>query len=112
MRYSIALLSALALAGCASQGGTPTVVASAEIALTAAEKAATIYKTMPQCDSAHAKPFCSEITVIAQIEKADNVAFDAVMAARAGGTSATVAAANAAIVALVDLIPAAITPSH
>jgi hypothetical protein len=100
---------ALALAGCANSGGTQTAVAGTEVALTAAEKAATLYVTLPQCGPAHPAPICSDAPVIAKIKAADNVAFDAVMAARAGGSDAKVATANAAIAALVELIPAATT---
>lgn len=97
----------LFLGGCASSGGTTTAVAGTKIALTAAEKAATLYSSQPQCGPTHPAPFCSELSLITQIKQADNAAYAAVMAARSGGDSATLDTANAAVAALVSLIPAA-----
>lgn len=102
--FTTILWSALAvwLAGC-SAGATTTTVAQTEVALTAAEKAATLYVSLPQCPKG--TPLCSDSAVIVQIKAADNAAFNATMAARSGGDDAKVAAANAAIAALVTMIP-------
>lgn len=99
----IALAIAVLLAGCAGQS-TQQTVAQTEVALTAAEKAATLYVTLPLCSATTAK-LCSDAKVSGQIKAADQVAFDAVMAARASGDSAKLAAANAAVAALAALIP-------
>jgi hypothetical protein len=102
--FTVLIWGALAvwLAAC-SPGATQTAVARTEVALTAAEKAATLYVTLPQCPKA--SPFCSEAAIITQVKAADNVAYSAVMQARSGGDDAKVAAANAAIATLVSLIP-------
>lgn len=112
MKY-LPIVGILLLTGCASTSGpasgtTATAVAQAEVALTAAEKAATLYVRLPQCVATN-RPICSEASINNQIKAADNVAFNAVMAARAGGDSAKLAAANAAVAALVTLIPITIT---
>jgi hypothetical protein len=102
--FAVMIFGALAmwLAAC-SPGATTTAVAQTEVALTAAEKAATLYVSLPQCPKG--TPLCSESAIIVQIKAADTVAFNATMAARSGGDDAKVAAANAAIATLVTLIP-------
>lgn len=101
----LALIGFALIPGCAKQGATTTTVAQTELALTAAEKAATLYVTLPQCTTA-TRPICSEKATIATIKDADNTAFAAVMAARQGGDQAKVAAADAAVATLVSVIPA------
>ena len=101
--FTTVLWGALAvwLAACAP-GTTTTTVAQIEVALTAAEKAATLYVSLPQCPR---QPLCSDAPIIAQVKAADTAAFNATMAARSGGDDAKVAAAQAAITTLVTLIP-------
>lgn len=100
---AIVLGLSLTTAACSNKpSDTASTVAKIEVALTAAERIAINYVTLPACPKA---PICADAEVVARIKQADNVAFDAVMAARASGTNANVAAANAAIAALLNLIP-------
>lgn len=110
------ILKALALvgliAGCQNASGTATTTTSAgdkisqiEVALTAAEKAATLYIKLPQC-TAKTKPVCSEADVIVKIKAADNIAYDAVTAAKATNTPDQVTTALKAVSDLVAVIPA------
>lgn len=91
------------LAACSGQT-TAQTVAQVEVALTAAEKAATIYVQLPLCSTTKSK-VCSDAAVANKIKAADNVAFDAVQAARQSNDSAKTAAAAAAVKALTDIIP-------
>lgn len=101
--YSTA--AALLLAGCSTQpAAVKTDIAAIELALTAAEKAALLYVTRPQCPKG--APICSEKATVDQVKQADNTAYAAVKAARASGDSAKAATASAAIAALVSFIPA------
>lgn len=109
IRLTLAACLAVTLAGCAGQS-TQQTVAQTEVALTAAEKAATLYVRLPLCTTTAAK-LCSDAKVSGQIKAADQVAFDAVMAARGSGDSAKLAAANAAVAALAALIPVTVA-SH
>lgn len=96
---------ALLLAGCSTQpAAVKTDIAAIELALTAAEKAALLYVTRPQCPKA--APLCSDKATVDQIKQADSTAYAAVKAARASGGSASAATASAAIAALVSMIPA------
>ena len=105
---NFALVSVLALTlgvvtACSNKPtDTATVVAKVQVALTAAERIAINYVTLPACPKA---PICADETVVARIKQADKVAFEAVMAARQAGSNANLAAANAAIAALLNTIP-------
>lgn len=80
----IGLGFALALTACVSEKETAPVqtsVASVEIALTAAEKLALNYTTLPRCGTAFV-PLCSDPVVVAKIKSMDNTAYNAVVAAR------------------------------
>ena len=79
------LVSAAFLWGCGAQttavvdSKISTTVAQVEVALTAAEQAALIYKRLPTCP---AKPVCSDPAVVAKILNLDNQAYNAVVLAR------------------------------
>jgi hypothetical protein len=92
----LVLLAAGMLSACANR----TSVAMAQVALTAAEQAATAYVTRPPCP---AVTLCSDADVVARIKAADNVAYAAVQAAATGAT--TPDAAMAAVAGLIALIP-------
>lgn len=97
---------ALLLAGCgATPAAVQTNVAQLEVALTAAEKAAFLYATRPQCPTS--APLCSDAATVAKVKAADNTAYAAVKGARAAPTdTAQAARASAAVAALVSMIPA------
>lgn len=103
MRYAVAFL-ALILTAC-QNGQTTTGVYTAAVALTAADRAAIQYVTLPLCGPTHPKPLCSEPAVSAEIKRAAQVAHDAVKKAEMAGDNASLAAANAAIVALAEVTP-------
>lgn len=102
LKQTAALAAVLLLVGCGTTKAPPakTDIAAVEIALTAAEKAATLYVTRPQCPQA--APLCSERATVDKIKAADNTAFTAVRLARTGGD---ILAASSAIAALVALVP-------
>ena len=103
----IAALAGLALSGCSStsSGGTQTTVYAAATALTAADDAAIQYVTLPLCGPTHPAPLCSDAATTTKIKAYAQQAHDAVKAAEAGGDSASLAAANAAISLLVNATP-------
>lgn len=108
LMIGIATTTLILLAGCAGTATNPaastqTGVAAAEVALTAAEKAALTYASLPQCPVG--APICSDAATIAKVKAGDNTAYAAVKAARASGASADIAVANAAIAALVSMVP-------
>ena len=76
-----------------------TNVAQTEIALTAAEQSAFIYASLPRCPAPNP---CSKQATVDAIKAADAIAYQAVKAAQSGSA---VAEANAAVAALVALIP-------
>lgn len=87
----LALAAAFTVAACTPPQQAVTL-ASVEIALTAAENAGLAYRTSAVADPA----------VVVKILAADTIAYNAVKTARSGGS---VAAADAAVLALVALIP-------
>ncbi len=100
------LLPLLGCAGCVQQPGLP--LAQLELALTASEKAALVYVTLPTC-IVDGQPLCSTAAAVTKIKAADNQAFAAVLAARAAPADNVKAqAAAAAVAALVASIP--VTP--
>lgn len=126
MKYLITLILSAALAGCAttsgtSPPGTTTTVAGDAAARTVfatksayagALAAAVAYKRLPVCATPPALP-CSKPEIVAQLQKADNVAAGALDAAEAAvrtpslGTSAldtAVGAASAALAAMNALL--------
>lgn len=107
-RITVVIVVSILAAGCAAQQGASvqTDVAKAEVALTAAERVALHYVTLPPCLKAHA-PLCSDAAVVARIKQADNAAYAAVKAARASNNRSDLTAANAAVAALSALVPPA-----
>ena len=102
---NLILTACLALAGCSGQSAPVAYangVASAEVALTQAEKAALVYTSLPRCPAA---PVCSDSVIVASIGAADNKAYAAVQALKAG--TGTQDAAAAAVAVLLAIIPAA-----
>lgn len=80
MRKIIAVL-ALALAACAGTPESPSqAVYAAHGAYATTLTAALAYKRLPPCQ--RAKPPCSDPAVVAQLQKADDVAFEALSAAQ------------------------------
>jgi hypothetical protein len=117
MKKALALLAcAVALAGCSTTGALPETpqqaVFAAKSTYSTALTAAVAYKRLPAC-SAAVKPPCSDPAMVAQLQKADNVAAAALDAAEAAartpqiGQSAAaraVQAAQASLAALTTLI--------
>ena len=100
----VGFFAALTLSACASQQAATIAtnsVAGAEIALTAAEKAALVYTSLPRCPSSSL--LCSDSALVSKIKSADNVAYETVTAARSN--SALVAVALTSIQTLTNLIP-------
>lgn len=94
------------LTGCAGNppsAATSNGVAGAQVALTAAEKAALTYSSLPQCPKQ--APLCSDAATIGKIKSADTAAYNAVKAARLSLAAADVVTANGLIAALVSIIP-------
>jgi|SRR6266851_6825040 len=77
--FPVALALAGSLAACTSTA-VGNDVAAAEIALTGAEQVALIYTGRPRCGGT--VKLCSSQTVVDQIKKLDQQAYDAVQAAR------------------------------
>jgi uncharacterized membrane protein YtjA (UPF0391 family) len=98
----VALLGAvLGLTGCA--GTAAGRIAQAEVALTAAERAALAYVVLPACALGQAAVTCSDPSTVAKIKASDTFAFTAVMAAKDGKVSPD--DALAAVSALTTIIP-------
>lgn len=95
---AIAFTAALSLSACASQEAHNTVsndVLAAEQTLTATERLALIYTTLPRCGGV--ARVCSDHATVQKIKDLDNQAYMAVKAARqnAGLLSAALAAIGA-----------------
>lgn len=105
------LAAALACLGaCTSPSSTlQNDIAAVEVALTAAETAATAYVKLPACTGANA-PVCADPKIVAQIKSADTQAYDAVQIAKAALSVASLAQAQAAVSALTKAIPAVPSP--
>jgi hypothetical protein len=95
----IVLVSCLLLGACASGGND---IVAAEVALTAAEKAATLYTKLPRCAGANSS-ICSEQGAVDKIKALDNTAYGAVKAAEAN--PALVSIAVSAVSDLNNAIP-------
>jgi pyrimidine deaminase RibD-like protein len=97
-------MSVLSLGACA--GSSPAAdVAALEAGLTAAEGAATAYITLAPCTGTDG-PLCSTASIVAQIKAADIQAYALVKAAEAAaGDPTSVATAQAAVAALLTLVP-------
>jgi hypothetical protein len=103
----------LGLGACSGAGSNPAAdIAALESGLTAAESAATAYITLPLCAPAPATaggnnaPLCSKASITAQIKTADAQAYALVKAAEAAdGDPTSVATAEAAVAALLTLVP-------
>ena len=95
----IILAGTLALAGCSGVTASNDV-ASTAVALTGAERLASVYVALPRCP---ATAPCSDPAVVAQIKAADNAAYAAVKQAEANPSMS--GAAAAAVSALLVLIP-------
>lgn len=100
------LAALLLLDGCANTN-TQTGVYATAVALTAADNVAIQYVTLPLCGPTHPGPLCSDAKITGQIKSYAQAAHDAIKAAEAAGDSATLAAANAAVAALVSVTPKA-----
>jgi hypothetical protein len=104
MKRLLPLAIPLAVAACAAQTAiqpvSPRTVAEAELALTAAERAALAYTSLPPCPAAK---ICADPALKAKIKSADVIAYNAVVAAR--DNPALAGAAWSAITALGGLIP-------
>jgi hypothetical protein len=114
MRYLAWGALALVLAACGTQPQraqqSATTVAATEVALTAAEQAATAYVKLPQCTGANG-PLCSWPDFVVRIKDYDNRAFAAVMAARANPSDGTLlSTANTAVAAFTSVV--AMTVKH
>jgi hypothetical protein len=103
-----AALLALGLGGCAANPTVATSVAAVEVALTAADQAALQYVVLPLCTGTNG-PLCSSAAISAKIKADAQTAYNAVMAARNNESSATLAAASAAIAVLTADVPAITT---
>jgi hypothetical protein len=101
------LLLLVALASCAAPAtsGTQAGVYAAASDLIVADERALQYVTQPLCGPAHAPPACSAPPTSARIKVAAQAAHDAVRAAQAVQTQASLDAATAAIAALVAATP-------
>jgi len=103
----------LGLGACSGAGSNPAAdIAALESGLTAAESAATAYITLPLCAPAPATAggnnasLCSKASITAQIKTADAQAYALVKAAEAAdGDPTSVATAEAAVAALLTLVP-------
>jgi hypothetical protein len=105
-RYPIAVafaigLTTIGLAGCKSSTSVQNDVAAAEIALTAAERVALIYVSLPRCGGT--ATLCSAQATVDKIKVLDNNAFTAVKAAEQDET--LLSAAWVAISSLSSAIP-------
>ena len=80
MKLIFAALLALALAGCATGGSPQEVVFQARGAQNVALRAAVEYKRLAPCATPAKQP-CSDKAVVAQLQKADEVADRALAAA-------------------------------
>lgn len=95
----------LLVAGCASKSAV-TGSYMAATGLTAAELSAAEYVRLPPCSVVHQPPACSDDKIVGQIDQARQAAYAAVKQAEASGSNADLVAANAAVAALVSLVPA------
>lgn len=96
-----AFLAAAALAGLVACGvPLSNDILAAEVALTAAEKAATIYAELPRCPAA---ALCSSQATVNKLKVLDNTAYNAVKSAQAN--PALVNLAITAITAFKDALP-------
>lgn len=96
----LSLTALCVLAACAGQ--STSTQAAVETALTAAEKAATVYAQLPLCPRPGGT-LCSDASAVQRIKAADNVAYAGVVDMRAG--KVTPEAAAALVASLVALIP-------
>lgn len=115
-RHLIALTLALALVGCGTTVATPDTPAqavyAAKSAYATALTAAVAYKRLPACSATRPVP-CSHPDLVAQLQKADNVAAASLDAAEAAArtplvsataTGRAVQAAQAALAAMTSLV--------
>lgn len=116
-RSLIALMLAASLAACANMpGGAPETpeqaVFAAKSTYATALTAAVAYKRLPACSATRPMP-CSEPALVAQLQKADNVAAAALDAAEAAArtprvgstvTAKAVQAAQASLAAMTSLV--------
>ena len=101
-RPLLALVLAAALAACANAGaGISAKVDAAVVGLTAAERAALVYTSLPRCPAA---ALCSDPATVQKIKDADNIAYAAVKAAEQN--EALLGAALSAVSALQGTVPA------
>jgi hypothetical protein len=105
-----ALLFVLFLTACATPETAQQAVFQTKSGYEVALTAAVAYKRLPPCEKA-AQP-CSDKSVVAQLQKADKVAYDALRAAESavrtpalgqGSANAAVTAARAALDAFVSI---------
>lgn len=117
MKRIVILAVAGALSACAAGGSGPTPKASVltlESGLTAAERLALNYVSLPRC-GANAPSICSDPAVVAAIKQRDLAAYTAVTAAQASvdadptasnsQTQAALASATAGLAAFQAIVP-------
>lgn len=102
MKY-VVLTALLTLAACVNPSVTSKVDA-AVVGLTAAERAALIYTSLPRCPTT---VICSDPATVAKIKSLDNQAYVAVKAAEQN--EALLSAALSSISTLTSAIPASVT---
>lgn len=106
MKYALIAVACLALAACGAPV-SPAEVAALESGLTAADRAALAYTTLPACPIA--TPVCADAAVKAQIKAKEMTAYTAIksmQASSAAGTPSSLALAQAALSAYLAVIPA------
>jgi hypothetical protein len=99
---ALAMLGSFLLAGCIS--ASPADVAAMENGLTAAEKVATAYTSLPVCNTPAVHP-CADPVLKAKIKADDVIAYNAVMSLRANGGSVNLTAAQTAVAVLLADVP-------
>ena len=99
------ILVGLLLLGACAAVPTPAQVAALESSLTAAERLALAYTSLPLCPAA--TKVCADPVVKVKIKMLDNDAYNAVKAVEANPTTAQLVLAETAITALLNYVPAA-----
>lgn len=108
-RFIMVGVSALALTACGTtgttSGNTQQSIAALGVALTAADNTAINYVTLPLCTVPPSGELCSQVSISIQIKSAAATARAAYKAAEASGAATDYNAAQAALSALLALLP-------